>query len=329
MKVSAPDVEVEEEGPLPLKPHLSASEQLAKLKGRGLAVPDDGVALNELARLGYYRLSGYYYPLRKTNPVGTSGRQNEFVDGANLDLVVQVADFDKRLRLLALDALEAVEVSVRVAIAHRLGKLHSEAHLQPDLLDTKFVQVGPGQQEAAYDEWRRRYKTACEKSKEEFRKHHVDQYGGAMPIWVAIELWDFGLLSRFYEGMQKRDRDAIARQFAPVDGPIFVNWMRMFNFIRNVSAHHSRLWNRTLPDAAKLPPLQQCPNLKPLHDDPIARRKLFAAFTCLRLLLRRIDPNSSWHERVRAHIQTFPQTELLNLSSAGFEPGWETTQVWT
>jgi abortive infection bacteriophage resistance protein len=292
-------------------------------------VADDGYALRELARLGYYRLSGYYYPLRKTNPLGVPGRQDDFVEGASFKLIVQVADFDKGLRLLALDAIETVEVAVRVAIAHRLGKIDSTAHLNAALLDGKFSRARTaGAADSAYDEWLRRYDTACAKSKEEFRKHHVERYGGDMPVWVAIELWDFGLLSRFYEGMQKRDRDAIARLFAPVDGPVLVNWMKMFNFVRNAAAHHSRLWNRTLPDAAKLPPFEQCRHLQPLHDDQTACRKLFAAFTCLRLLLRRIHPESTWHERVKEHLATFPQTELLSLSSAGFEPGWEGTQVW-
>ena len=149
-----------------------------------------------------------------------------------------------------------------------------------------------------------------------------------MPIWVAIELWDFGLLSRFYEGMQKRDRDAIAREVAPIDGPVLVNWMKMFNFVRNAAAHHSRLWNRTLSDPAKLPPLEQCRHLQPLHQDETARRKLFAAFTCLRLLIRRIHPQSDWHDRVKELLTTFPTTELVSLSSAGFEPGWQDTQVW-
>ena len=149
-----------------------------------------------------------------------------------------------------------------------------------------------------------------------------------MPIWVAIELWDFGLLSRFYEGMQKRDRDAIAREVAPIDGPVLVNWMKMFNFVRNAAAHHSRLWNRTLSDPAKLPPLEQCRHLQPLHQDETARRKLFAAFTCLRHLIRRIHPQSDWHDRVKELLTTFPTTELVSLSSAGFEPGWQDTQVW-
>lgn len=150
-----------------------------------------------------------------------------------------------------------------------------------------------------------------------------------MPIWVAIELWDFGLLSRFYEGMQKRDRDAIAAKFVPhLDGPIFVSWLRMLNFVRNASAHHSRLWNRTLPDLAKLPTIEKCRLLQPLHEQGVARRKLFAAFSCLRLLLRSIHPGSDWHERVKAHVATFPATSLVSIESAGFYPGWENSALW-
>jgi abortive infection bacteriophage resistance protein len=136
-----------------LKPFLTTHEQLAQLKTRGLIVSDDAIALQALARYGYYRLSGCYHPLRKTNPVGVPGRQDAFVNGASFDLVVQLAEFDKRLRLLAWDAVESVEIAVRVTS---------------------------------------------------------------------------------------------------------VNWLRCFNFIRNVAAHHSRLWNRTLPDVLRLPSLEAC-----------------------------------------------------------------------
>lgn len=142
-----------------------------------------------------------------------------------------------------------------------------------------------------------------------------------MPIWVAAELWDFGMLSRLYEGLQKRDRDAIAARFAPLEGHVLVNWLRMLNFVRNTSAHHSRLWNRTLPDPVRLPPLSDCPELLALHADPLARRKLFAAFTCLRVLLKGIDPKSDWHKRALAHLWTFPSSDLCSLASAGFASG--------
>jgi abortive infection bacteriophage resistance protein len=267
---------------------LTTEQQLALMQERGLVVGDEPSALRELARLGYYRISGYYYPLRGTNPVGVRGRQNQFVDGASFELVVRLADFDKQLRLLALEALETLEVAIRVAIAYRLGRVSPNAHLEPDLLDKNFSAQRRDGGPSRYEDWLERFKSTCEKSREEFYKHHLERYGGEMPIWVAIEVWDFGLLSRFYEGMQKRDRDAVALKFAPVDGAVFGSWLRMLNFVRNVSAHHSRLWNRTLPEQAKLPLLERCRHLQPLHDDAAARRKMFAAFVCLRLMMRSI-----------------------------------------
>lgn len=207
--------------------------------------------------------------------------------------------------------------------------MSSQAHLEPRLLDRKFTQSRAGLNDSAHDSWRLRFADLCAKSKEDFWLHHVERYGGQMPIWVAIELWDFGLLSRFFEGMQQRDRDAIAAKFVPkVEGPVFGSWLRMINFVRNVAAHHSRLWNRTMPDLAKLPPLEKCRLLKPLHENPLSRRKVFAALTCLRLLLRSIHPNSDWHWRVKALVATFPKTTAISIESAGFSDGWEVTEVW-
>ena len=82
------------------KRHLSFEKQLQLLKDRGLLVSDDALALKYIQRIGYYRLSGYFYPLRRTNPIGEQGRQDQFVDGATFELVVKVAEFDKKLRLI-------------------------------------------------------------------------------------------------------------------------------------------------------------------------------------------------------------------------------------
>lgn len=205
---------------LVLKTHLTIEEQLERLQSRGLLIEDWENAKQVISRLGYYRLSGYFYPLRKTKPIGEAGRHDEFLEGASFELVAALAEFDKGLRLIALDAIESIEVATRVALAHRLGKVDPEAHLRPDLLDRKFTEVtrglGSRRSVSAYDEWLLRYEKAKSKSKDEFVKHHVKKYQGRMPIWVAIELWDFGMLSRFFSGMQQRDQNAVAHSFGPL-----------------------------------------------------------------------------------------------------------------
>lgn len=122
------------------KPWLSHHEQLDLLKSRGLAVTDDARALDYLRRIGYYRLSGYWFafrqrsepccawPRRRTGKKGKSVRVehialDEFKPGASFQDAVALYVFDKRLRLLVLDALERIEVAFRVDISHTLGEL--------------------------------------------------------------------------------------------------------------------------------------------------------------------------------------------------------------
>lgn len=46
------------------RPWKSFEEQLNLLKQRGMSVTDEVAAKNYLERVGYYRLSGYWYPFR-------------------------------------------------------------------------------------------------------------------------------------------------------------------------------------------------------------------------------------------------------------------------
>ncbi len=48
-----------------------------------------------------------------------------------------------------------------------------------------------------YDIWREKYHASLYRSKEEFIAHFEDKYGKNLPIWVSVEIWDFGLLSIF------------------------------------------------------------------------------------------------------------------------------------
>lgn len=117
------------------KPWMSVDDQLDQLTRRGLAVTDRTLALNYLSRIGYYRLSGYWYAFRERSGAlllldrGKKPRKlkvttvtlDEFKVGATFQNAVDLYVFDKKLRLLTLDALERIEVGLRVDIAYCLG----------------------------------------------------------------------------------------------------------------------------------------------------------------------------------------------------------------
>ena len=312
-----------------LKSFTSYEEQLKLLRLRGLEITNEEQALNILKLLGYYRISGYYYPLRNTNPVGQPGRQDTFKPGSSLELIAELTSFDKRLRMHLLDGLETIEISVRVAIAHRLGKIDPLAHLNPELLDGRFTSVQAHLNVSGHQSWIKRFHEKLSESKEDFVNHHYEQYGGQLPIWVAIEVWDFGMLSRFFAGMASRDKNAIAIQFGAHDGKTLTSWLRMFNFVRNVSAHHSRLWNRRNPETPVLPSLDRCRSLSQLHTHPDSKSKLFGCLCCLALILRHIASESTWTSELKMLMRTFPVSNLISLADAGFPLDWESADLWS
>ena len=100
-------------------------------------VGDHARAESYLGQLGYYRLSGYWYPARQTSvgadaagdPIPVVGDQ--FRPGTTFQRAVDLYVFDKRLRLLMLDALERIEVSVRVQASLILSARDPFAHRDP------------------------------------------------------------------------------------------------------------------------------------------------------------------------------------------------------
>lgn len=315
----------------PLKPWLSFADQLQQLQVRGLQVDNPAAALDYLERLGYYRLSGYWYPLRAIDQAasvaqGRAVRLDTFAPDSRFEDVVRLYVFDKKLRLLALDALERIEMAVRVDVAHLLGQRDPRAHVNPACLHGNFakklIAKGADQGKTQHQVWLTKYQSMLNRArKEPFVVHHQQQYG-ALPIWAAIEVWDFGLLSKLFAGMQYADQQTIAAVYGAPDGKAFAQWLRSLNFIRNVSAHHSRLWNINMLELSPLP--QAWPAA-------LNNARPFFYFCLMQQLLKVICPNSSWGQRFKALLANdFPAVanQQISLAELGTFPGWERWALW-
>lgn len=315
----------------PLKPWCSFADQLQQLQDRGLQVDNPVAALDYLERLGYYRLSGYWYPLRAIDPAasmaqGKAVRLDSFAPGCRFEDVVRLYVFDKKLRLLALDALERIEMAVRVDVAHLLGQRDSRAHENPACLHGNFtkklITKGADAGKTQHQVWLAKYQSMLYRArKDPFVAHHQQQYG-ALPIWAAIEVWDFGLLSKLFAGMQYADQQTIAAMYGAPSGQAFAQWLRSLNFIRNVSAHHSRLWNINVLELSSVPAAWPA---------ALNRAKPFFYFCLMQQLLRVICPNSSWGQRFKSLLANeFPvvANQTISLLELGAFPGWEGWALW-
>lgn len=318
------------------KPYLTVDQQLEKLKSRGLTVTDEDRAKAYLSRIGYYRLSGYWFPFRvATRTRQPNGRMltvagDDFKPGVEFRHIVELYVFDKNLRMVVLDAIERVEIGLRSSIALLMGQKGAWAHRDPALLDGKFARrADPRTGRVPHADWLAKLDQDFAKSNEQFAKHFRQKYPGEhAPLWIATELWDFGMLSRLYAGMAYRDRQAIAAEYGLADPDILEAWLRAINFLRNVCAHHNRLWNRALVLQAAFPPAGAVPMLDHLQGDNHKQTRLYGTAASIRFLLLKINPSTTWPARLKAVLDTFPAAPHIQLQQSGFEPGWDALPLW-
>ena len=125
--------------------------------------------------------------------------------------------------------------------------------------------------------------------------------------------------------MREGEQDAISQRYGISNGRTFASWLRSLNYLRNVCAHHSRLWNRNIVDQPKLPTATEVPWVAPFIGDSHALARCYLLLCMTKQLLQVVNPRSSWQARMKAHFQQFPELEHLGLNIAGMgaPAGWE------
>lgn len=296
-----------------VKPAITIQDQLNKLATRGLVIADQASALAKLQSISYYRLSGYCYPFRIRDNTGQV--QDNFVTGATFEQVIELYEFDRHLRLLILDAIERVEVAIRTQLTYTFACTYGPfGH-------TNAANFHPGFKHAAC---LADIEKETLRSGDEFIRHYSSKYDGypTIPLWMLTEVMSLGGLSHLYKGLNHKDKKPISNYFN-VHHKRLEDWLHKLTYIRNVCAHHSRLWNRELairPDLVKDPNWQQ--PITPRND------RIFYILLILRSLLLSTGNGKEWVgqvNRLLAPVASNPQWR----AAMGIPADWETHPIWS
>lgn len=314
------------------KPYLSVPDQRLLLESRGMTIPDIGKAEEYLRRIGYYRLSAYWYPFRQVEklPDGTFQLGDTFKDGTEFKHATDLYAFDKALRLLVLDAIERIEISIRTEFALAIGRIDPQAHRDAGNFNRRFHQIASGHTNSRYDGWLGKLDGKAANSKEEFAEHFRLKYAGQdMPVWIAVELLDFSPLSIALSQLRTAEQRMISASYGGIGFRLIQSWIRSLCGIRNVSAHHARLWNKPLIDQPALPRGSEAPELDHVASAPGTNRRIYAALAATQMLLKQINPRTKWAERLKAHVGSFPAgAPNIKLADAGFPSDWDKLPLW-
>lgn len=327
------------------KPWLALDEQVAKLAGRGVDVDPRERTEALLRAVGYYRLTGYLYPFRHSEQyVDGDGRArtrilSDYGPGASIGHIAQVIEFDRRLRMLVLDGVERIEVAVRMRLGYVIGYRSPFAYLEPETFLPTFVQhqldveteTGWMSRPSKHAEWLQRVAERRDSSDEAFITHFRDKYDGQMPIWALTEILELGQLARLYQGLADGDAQKIADAFGVPTKTLMASWLASVNYVRNVAAHHARLFNRKLQNAPARPKEGSVPLLDHLRKQrtPKGPFGVYNALAVIAYLLRSIDDaDTEWCGRLAALLKEFPPSPVLSLASLGVPEKWNELELW-
>lgn len=287
---------------------ISFTNQIELLKQRGLAFSEETKALHLLQNISYYRLSGYWYPL-------LSDKQNHiFRPGSTFETAYSLYKFDSELRKFVIVELEKIEVAVRTQTAYILSSRYGANWFEDASLfanpihHTKIL--------AKIDE---EYQRSDEVFITSFRTKYSDHYP---PSWMTMEITSFGTLSILYNNLLPRQaKRKIANYFGLADS-VFASWLHSIVYIRNICAHHSRLWNRALGVRPLMP---RTPHKTFITIPPSGTRQVYFILSMIIYLLNTVNPNHSFIPRFKELLNRYP---MVDTKAMGFPEEWENEPLW-
>lgn len=283
----------------------------------------------KLIQVGYYRLSGFWFPCREfirdnQNNVVTCKvsnkplRQETFTPGTQFDAVFELYLFDKKLRQLMLDAIERIEVHVRSVIAHEVGYHGPMAYQDASFINpkqTKTYTDRHGKSRNIWSECLANQKKQTDRSREDSIEWHKRNYK-AMPFWVVVEAWDFGLMSKYFEILKGNHQNRISNRLGIANSRTLKEWLQEINTLRNRCAHHTRIWNQVSTNA--LPTIANDAYFQGLALDANAVTRLYGLIAVLWYLVKAIGANSQWIHQVADVIDSKPTLPGCPYSALGF-----------
>lgn len=302
-----------------IKSALTYTDQLQQLKDRGLIIDNYANALFLLENISYYRLSGYWYPLLnepKSNHV--------FKSNSSFDLGFNIYCFDRELRKLVTAELEKIEVAIKskmiYVLSHSFGPFwYNDVTLFRDPI---------------------KFSVNLEKLKEEFKKSDEqflvafkNSYNDPLPpSWMILEILSFGGLLHSYKNLKPgKSKREISKYFG-LDDRTFESWLHSLTYIRNVCAHHSRLWNRVMRIA---PSILINPTNKWLLNSTFSNsinktsgainNRTYYLLSMILYFLETIHPKHSFKQKLISLLDNYPNIDPLAM---GFIPEWKNEPLW-
>lgn len=235
---------------------LTIAQQVQSYIDAGMVITSRADVEKALKSVGFYRLRGYSFHLY-------DNAAKKYVPGTKFEDVLKLYQFDQELSVLIFSMISKIEVALRVRLVEAL-LVHGEALVLQDSSIFKEKKLY----------WQNMSTIASEiaRSNDVFIRHNFDNHDGEVPVWAAVEVLSFGTLSKIIKNLKTGTGSSYSilaanYQYKSKKGNLInpsqkmlASWIQSISVLRNMCAHNSRIYNRTIhttpevPDVDKITP---------------------------------------------------------------------------
>lgn len=292
------------------KNFLSTEQLIQKLKDAGMTIVSNDVAETALTTIGYYRLKGYSFHL--IDPA-----TKKYIAGTNFSDILNLYHFDSELSHLLLSYLSQIEVALRSRLVNAF-QITQDAFILNDPSVFKDKQLY----------WKNQSTIASEisRSNDVFIEHNFNNHDGAIPIWASVEVMSFGTISKTIKNMKTGNNSAFSilihnYKFKNTNGrevnpskDMFTSWIQAVSIMRNICAHNSRIYNRTISTRPQL-----------ISSDVISPQPRYNGLYQIMLSMKYLRPTqNSWTAFVNDFKQLLNKyASVLDICRLNFPSDWE------
>jgi len=281
---------------------------------------DELKAHEYLTNINYYRLRGYWWDMQ------SDYMRHTFKPDTYFENVIDRYHFDRRLRLILFDALERIEIALRTRMIYHLSIAYGGLwYLNASLFDNTTITSNG---KTVYQNALESLQSEIDRTQEVFVREHFTHYPNqSADAWKVLEVASIGTISKLYRSLKNHlpEKAVIANEMGINSPPVFSGWMEAIVCVRNIIAHHSRLWGyritKTPSSRLNSPSGKWFTN--PLMD--IQKKKPFLIISCMIYLCNQISHGHQIKAMICELIDTNPAIPVYKL---GFLNQWRKEPLW-
>lgn len=284
---------------------------------------DEENASHFLKNISYYRLKGYWWDTQNdfTN--------HTFLPNTYFEDIIHRYNFDRHLRLILFDAIERIEIALRTKMIYHLSMKYGGLwYLNASLFNSSIITVNDGLAKTIHQKTIAELQKEFNRSQENFIKDHRNRYKNQdADAWKILEVASMGALSKLYKNLnhQLPEKAIIAKEMGLNLHSELSSWLEAITYVRNIIAHHSRLWSRKMV----IRPAKNLNNpIGQWLDYPLTEEQTNKPFLIISSMVYLCNEVTPGHQIKNKILDLFKNNVNIPVSKLGFLNNWKNEPLW-